>query len=221
MTAAAGQVAQVLIGGEAAVDDPDAAPEPPTAQVVLDLPEDGLVVGVAGPHPHPHRDPLARDRQPDHHLRQVGAVILRVPERPERRLLLLARGAVGLGFEVGRGGVEEEQIDLEVQEVGAGEEDGLLHLRLRVGLDQQVERAVGVVASISSSPGIATSQEAPWGAQIRSRCKSRHSSARSSLCTPRAGLSPLIERNSIRYSLTSATRSGSPSGGAAPTDLNV
>src|SRR3990172_5114940 len=47
VAAAAGQVAQVLVRGEAAVDDPDAAAQPPAAQVVLDLPDHGLVVGVA------------------------------------------------------------------------------------------------------------------------------------------------------------------------------
>lgn len=51
-----------------------------------------------------------------------------------RRAVLLAlqilivgaqRTVWALGLEVSRGGVEEEQVDLEVQEVGAGEEDRL------------------------------------------------------------------------------------------------
>ena len=37
--------------------------------------------------PDPDRDPLPGDRQPDHDLRQVGPLVLRVPERPERRPL--------------------------------------------------------------------------------------------------------------------------------------
>jgi len=57
-----------LVRAEAAVDDPDAAAEPPAAQIVLD------------------GEPLAL-------------------------------GALGLGLEVGRGGVEEEQVDLEVERV--------------------------------------------------------------------------------------------------------
>ncbi len=71
-------------------------------------------------------------------------MVLRVPERPKPPPLTLV-GGIRLGLEVGRGGVEEEQIDLEVQQVGAGEEDRLLHPRLCVRFDQQVERAVGLV----------------------------------------------------------------------------
>jgi len=171
VAAAAGQVAPVRIRGEAAVDHPDTASQPPAAQVVLDLLDHRLVVGVAGPDPHPHRDPLAGDRQPDHDLRQVGAVVLRVPERPKRRLLLLVvGGAVWLGFEVGRGRVEEEQVDLEIQEVGAGEEDRLLHLRLRVGLDQQVKRAVGLVVVHPRKTGDRRVLGGPLGCrQLRAR----------------------------------------------------
>src|SRR3990170_3123845 len=43
VAAATGQVAQVVVGGEAAVDDPDATAEPPAAQVVLDLGDPRLV----------------------------------------------------------------------------------------------------------------------------------------------------------------------------------
>src|SRR5215210_7156399 len=62
VAAGVGQVAQVVVGGEAAVDDPDAAPEPPAGEIVLDLLDHGLVVGVAGPDPDPDRNPLPRDR---------------------------------------------------------------------------------------------------------------------------------------------------------------
>ncbi len=40
------------------------------------------------------------------------------------------RGFFGVAFEVGAGGVEEQQVDLEVEQVGDGEEHRLLHLRL-------------------------------------------------------------------------------------------
>jgi hypothetical protein len=145
VAAAAGQVAQVLVRGEAAVDDPHPTAQPPAAQVVLELGDHGLVVGVPRPHPDPDRDPLSGDGEPDHDLGQVGPVILGVAERAKRRVVRLVLGAVGLRFEVGRGGVEEEQVDLEVQEVGAGEEDRLLHLRLGVPVDEQIERPVGLI----------------------------------------------------------------------------
>ena len=105
------QVAQVLITGEAAVDDRHDPPEPPAPQVVLDLRDDRHVIGVPGPAPHPHRDPLPRDGQADHDLRQVGPVILGVAEDAERAVAVL--GLVAL--EVGAGGVEEQQVDLEVK----------------------------------------------------------------------------------------------------------
>ena len=140
----AGQVAQVLVRGEAAVDDPDAAAEPPALKVVLDLLDHGLVVRVARPDPHPDRDPLARDRKADHDLRQIGAVVLGVPERPEPRSAV--KTLLGLvALEVGRGRVEEQQVDLEVQQVGDREEDRLLHPGLAVGRAQHVHRPVGLV----------------------------------------------------------------------------
>jgi beta-lactamase class A len=106
----------VLIAGEAAIDDGDHASQAPAPEAVLDLREDRHVAGVPGPAPHSDRDPLARDGEPDHDLRQLGPVVLAVPEHPEGALTGL--GLVAL--EVGRGRVEEQQVDLEVQEVGAG-----------------------------------------------------------------------------------------------------
>jgi len=172
VTAAAGQVAEIRIGGEAAVDDPDAAAEPPAAQVVLDLGDHRLVVGVARPHPHPDRDPLARDGEPDHDLRQIRAVVLRVAAQPQRRHPRIVSGLVGLGLEVRRGRVKEEQIDLEIQEIGAAEEDRLLQLRLRVGLDQQVERPVGLVVVHPVETGDRDVLGGPLGRrQLRAWCK--------------------------------------------------
>ena len=144
VAAAAGQVAEVVVRAEAAVDDPDQPAEPPAGQVVLHLLDHGLVVGVPGPDPDPHRDPLAGDREPDHDLGQVGPVILRVPEHAEAGLAAFALFGL-VPFEVGRGRVEEQQVDLEVQEVGAGEEHRLLHLRLGVGRREHVHRPVGLV----------------------------------------------------------------------------
>jgi hypothetical protein len=165
VAAAAAQVAQVLIGGEAAVDDPDAAAEPPAAQVVLDLADHGLVVAGARPDPDPDRDPLARDGEPDHDLRQVGPLILGVVERPKR---WPRTDRVRLGLEGGRGGVEEEQIDLQVQQVGAGEENRLLHPCLGVRVDQQLERPVGLV--VTAAPRI----EPVLAAEVEQHLGTRH-----------------------------------------------
>ena len=86
-------MAQVLLAGEAGVDDVDRPAEPPAVQVVLDLLDDRLVVGVAGPDPAAHRDPLPGDREADHDLRQVGTVILGVTQSPQRPFIPAASPA--------------------------------------------------------------------------------------------------------------------------------
>src|SRR3954468_4237370 len=67
------QILKVAVAGEAAVDDGHDPAEPPAAQPVFDLGQDLVVVGVAGPHPTPHRDPLPGDGHADHDLGEVRA----------------------------------------------------------------------------------------------------------------------------------------------------
>lgn len=55
--AASLEVPAVLSRGEPAVRNPDDMPEFPVGEVVFDLTDQGLVVGVPGPAPHPDRDP--------------------------------------------------------------------------------------------------------------------------------------------------------------------
>ncbi len=141
MPAGALQVVQVVLGGEAAVDHGDHPSQAPVPHAVLDLGQDRLVVGVARPAPAAHRDPLPGDREPDHDLWQVGPVVLGVSVLAEGVLAVF----FGVTFEVGAGGVEQQQIHLEVQQIGDGEEHRLLHPCLGVGLDQQVHRPVGLV----------------------------------------------------------------------------
>lgn len=75
-----------------------------------------------------------------------GPVVLGVAEAAQGLGLSLASllGLVLLlDLEVGRGGVEEEQVDLEVEQVGDREEDGLLHGSGGVGCGEHVHRPVG------------------------------------------------------------------------------
>jgi hypothetical protein len=88
--------------------------QPPAAQVVLDLGEHGHVLGVARPAPAAHRDALAGRGQTDHDLRQVRSVILGVAVDPERASTTLGL----LALEEARGGVEQQQVDLKVEQVG-------------------------------------------------------------------------------------------------------
>ena len=123
MPAGATQVVEVLVGGEPAIDDGDDPAEPPPTQTVFHLGQDRVVVGVARPHPTANRDPLTRDGEADHDLREVRTGVL--------RLAVPAELVRVFGLEVGRGRVEEQQIDLEVEQVGDGEEHRFLHLGLR------------------------------------------------------------------------------------------
>ena len=149
VTAGAAQVVQVRGGGEPPVHDGDDPAQAPVPHAVLDLGQYGLVVGVAGPAPTPHRDPFLGHGQPDHDLGQVGAVVLGMPVSAERTVAFL----LGVAFEVGGGGVEQQHVDLQVQQVGDGEEHRLLHPGLGVCLHQQVHRPVGLVLIHHLQPG--------------------------------------------------------------------
>jgi hypothetical protein len=102
-----------------------------------------------GPGPDADRDPVPRDGHPDHDLRQVIAGVLRLAEgtepdlirglavlfsgcavvRQEAALVVAGDGFVGLlQLEVGAGGVEEQQVDLEVEEVSDLVEHPLLQV---------------------------------------------------------------------------------------------
>src|SRR5271170_799341 len=154
--AAFAQVAAVFRGGEAAVGDPDNAGQAPVAHVVLHLADQRGVIGVPGPAPDPDRDPVPGHGHPDHDLGQVIAVVLGLPVGAEPgvlavfRVILAGEGVavlvardrlVGLfGHEVGGGGVEEQQVDLEVQQVGEVVVD--LPLQLLLYLQQPVHGPV-------------------------------------------------------------------------------
>ncbi len=119
------QVAAVLRRGEPAVTDPHHPGQLPGPQIVFDLADQGRVVGVARPAPHPHRDPSPGDGHPDDHLGQIRAVVLGAAPRAEPDRGALGGLIGGLGLEVGGGGVEEQQVDFEVQQVRGGPVDGL------------------------------------------------------------------------------------------------
>jgi hypothetical protein len=69
-------------------------------------------------------------------------VVLGVPE-PAQRVLVAVVFVVA--FEVGGGGVEEQQVDFQVEQVGHGEKHRLLHPPGRVGVDQQIHRPVRLI----------------------------------------------------------------------------
>jgi hypothetical protein len=98
-----------------------------------------MIVAVARPHPHPHRDPLLGHGQPDDDLGQVRTGVLGVAVAAQPAVALL-----GVTFEV-RARREQEQVDFEVEQVRGGEEHRLLHLPFHVGVDQNVHRPVRLI----------------------------------------------------------------------------
>jgi hypothetical protein len=143
VVAAALEVAAVLGRVEAAVGDPHDPPQPPGPQVLLDLPDERLIVGVAGPRPHADGDAGPGDREADDDLGQVGPVILGVAIGPEAPRCAIGWRVGLVGLEVGARGVEEEQVHLEVEEGGHRPEDLLGDLGLH--LEQPVHGPVGAV----------------------------------------------------------------------------
>ena len=141
VAASALQVAAVLLGSEAGINDPEHPVELPGSQVVLDLADQHLVGAVAGEHPAAHRDPVPGHREADHDLRPVRPAVLRLaePTQPDRLLFLVGLVLV-VDLEVGRGRVEEDHVDLEVQQVRDREEH--LTLDLLLAGEQEVHRPV-------------------------------------------------------------------------------
>ncbi len=58
-----------------------------------------------------------------------------------------------VAFEIGGGGVEEQHVDLEVEQVGDGEEHRLLYPALGSGLHQQVHRPVRLIVVHAAKAG--------------------------------------------------------------------
>ena len=152
------QVAAILGRLKAAVGDPHHARELPVAQLVLDLADQRLIGLVARPAPRADRDPRPRHRHPDHDLRQVVARVLGMTERAKRRprhAVLVDGLDVGLvALEVRRGRVEEQQVDLEVQEVGGRPVDllGQLGLDLQQPVHRPVQRLRILANRVSGQP---------------------------------------------------------------------
>jgi len=113
-----------------------------------------------------HRDALGGDRHADHHLRQVGTLVLGVlGEAADRHLgrptgfgaggrrgpalhCIEAARKLGLrigevALEVGRGGIDEDHVAAQVQQVGGARKDRLSDLGQR--RQQEVHRPVGGV----------------------------------------------------------------------------
>ena len=116
-------------------------------QVLLDASHRGDVGGVARQHPRAHWHAIAGDGHGNDDLRLVVAALLAVSTLAQRREQLASpQLAVLVRFvdlEVGGGGVVEDQVDIEAQQIGAAQEHVAFDL---LGPDgQEVERAIELV----------------------------------------------------------------------------
>ena len=162
--AAAGQIGAVGGRGEPGIGHPYQPAQLPGPEVVLDRADDPLVALAAGKGPAAHRDPVAGDRHCDHHLRQVLAVVLGLAEPTLPALDRLAHPVVGLrvrlqvgqlvgavDLPVGGGGIHEDDVDVQVQQVRHRVEDPRRDLAQRV--EQEIHCRVSGVITESGTVG--------------------------------------------------------------------
>src|SRR5882672_2404211 len=128
------ELASVVLRGHAGIADEDTAPEPPAAEILLDLLDGAHVGRVAGEHPGSHWQPIAGHGESDDDLRGVIPSVLRVAALAQRlvpsAVLDLLRFVLVVDLEVQRGGVVEDEVHVAVHQVGGLEVDSLLDLGL-------------------------------------------------------------------------------------------
>ena len=129
---AAAEFGEVVGRVHASVADEQAATELPSVQILLDARDRCHVGGVARQHPRAHRHAVARDRHGDDDLRVGVAAFLTMAALTQWREQLAApQLAVLVGFvdlEIGRGGVIEDKVNVEAQQIGAAQEHVALDL---------------------------------------------------------------------------------------------
>src|SRR5512137_2196706 len=126
----------VVLAVHPPVHHPHTPVQPPARQISLDPLHRRHVLRVARQYPAPDRNPLLRHRNADHHLRQVGPLVLGVTVPPDPLTLCIL--LVTLHIAARR--VEEHEVNLKVQQVGGAEEDFLLYLLFM--RQQKVHRTV-------------------------------------------------------------------------------
>ena len=139
-----GQFRPIVRRVQARISNKHRPAEIPAAQIGANLGDGGDIGGIAGQNPTPYRNAVAGDGQGDHHLRRPVA-LFGVSE--------FAQGGVGLGIGVviliidmerGGGGVVENQINFQIEEVGGIEDLSSLLLRYWRGANPWPRTYAGV-----------------------------------------------------------------------------
>src|SRR5215471_313665 len=142
-TPARAEPLEVLLGNHPGIAHEDATAQFPPLQIVFDLGHGCDIHGIAREHPVSHRQAIAGDRQPNDDLRGITAAIFRHPP--------LAWCLIGLGtcryaafhqvvitialihlvdFKMQGGGVVEDQLHIQVEQIGEAEIQRLLNIFL-------------------------------------------------------------------------------------------
>jgi hypothetical protein len=116
LASAALQNALIFLAAHAAVHHPDYPAQVPAVQVFLYLIDALAVVLIARQHPAAHGDALAGDRKTDGYLGQIIALLLGFAVGLQIRRPRL------IDLEIGVGGIEKDQIDGQVEQIGRGPE---------------------------------------------------------------------------------------------------
>lgn len=147
---------EILLRDHPRIPNEHTATQPPVLEFGLDFRDRGHIHRVARKHPVAHRKPIPSDREPHHDLRGVVSTILRLATLPWGAIGLCSRTDTApylialtaafillVNLEVNRGGVVENELHIEIEQVGEAKVECLFN-RLLARL-QKVHRPVEVL----------------------------------------------------------------------------
>jgi hypothetical protein len=147
---------EILLRDHPRIPDEHTATQAPVLEVGLDFRDRGHIHRVARKHPVAHRKPIPSDRAPHHDLRGVVSTILRLATLPWGAIGLCSRADTApylialtaafiflIDLEVNRGGVIENELHIEIEQLGEAKVECLFN-RLLARL-QKVHRPIEVV----------------------------------------------------------------------------
>ena len=153
------KLGEVVLRDHAGIADEYAPVESPTLELALDTLDRGHIHGVAGKDPVADREAVSGNRQSDDDLGRIAAPVLRVTALARCCIALGAGGRTPthlpitvpfvffVDLEVQRGGVVEDEFDVEVEPIGRAEVDRLLE-RILV----RFEEVHGPIQVLESEP---------------------------------------------------------------------
>ena len=132
---------EIVLGHHPRIAHKDASAQFPPLQIVFDLGHGRDIHRIAREHPVSHRQAIARHRQPNDDLRGITAAIFRHPPFARRLIglgtcrhaafhqIVIAIALIHLvDFKMQGGGIVEDQLHIQVEQIGEAEIQRLLNL---------------------------------------------------------------------------------------------